>query len=130
MLQTFTSPLPALGFGGIVAASEWSAFLDAVSAELAGSPVIVDVESPECARAVVARGVLHAVLYDQRGDVVEVAIQTPTPARISVLRHLITCPVGVASDAARGLLPSLLVIEGDDGVVTRVRLLPSPAFGG
>src|SRR4051794_32506523 len=83
MLQIFTSPLPALGVGGVLPAEDWSTFLDAVSWELAGSPVIVDVTSRDDARAVVARGVLHALMYDARGDVIEVAVRIPTPGRIS-----------------------------------------------
>ena len=130
MSQTFTRPLPALGVGGVIATTEWSAFLDAVSAELAGSPVALEVASPGQPRAVLARGVLHSLLYDPRADVIEVAVQTPTPGRISVLRHLISRPVGVASDSTHGLLPSLVLVEDGDGEVTRVRLLPSPAFGG
>ena len=130
MLQIFTSPLPALGVGGVLAADDWSTFLDAVSWELAGSPVIVDVTSRDDARAVVARGVLHALLYDERSDVIEVAVRIPTPSRISILRHLISRPTGIASDSAKGLLPSLVLIEDGDGALTRVRLLPSPAFSG
>jgi hypothetical protein len=130
MLQIFTSPLPALGVGGVLPAEDWSTFLDAVSWELAGSPVIVDVTSRDDARAVVARGVLHALMYDARGDVIEVAVRIPTPGRISVVRRLISRPTGVASDAAKGVLPSLVLIEDGDGVLTRVRLLPSPAFSG
>src|SRR6476659_6881126 len=84
MLQIFTSPLPALGVGGILAPDDWPAFLDAVSGELAGSPVIVDVTSSNRPRAVVARGVLQVLLYDPRSDVIEVAVRTPTPDRISV----------------------------------------------
>ena len=45
------------------------------------------------------------------------------------MRHLISRPTGVASDSAKGLLPSLVLIEDGDGDMTRVRLLPSPAFG-
>jgi hypothetical protein len=128
MLQTFTSPLPALGVGGVLAPDDWSSFLDAVSGELAGSPVVVDVTAPGDARGVIARGVLQALLYD--GDVIEVAVRMPTPGRISVLRHLISRPTGVASDSAKGLLPSLVLVEDGDGALTRVRFLPSPAFGG
>jgi hypothetical protein len=130
MLQIFTRPLPALGVGGVLAPEEWSTFLDAVSAELAGSPVVVDVALRGTPRTVVVRGVLHALVYDPRGDVLEVAVQTPTPNRISVLRHLISHPTGVATDCAKGLLPSLVVVEDANGDVTRVRLLPSPAFSG
>jgi hypothetical protein len=128
MLQIFTSPLPALGVGGVLAPDDWSSFLDAASWELAGSPVVVDVTSPGNARGVIARGVLQALLYD--GDVIEVAVRMPTPGRISVLRHLISRPTGVACDSAKGLLPSLVLIEDGDGALTRVRFLPSPAFGG
>ena len=130
MLQIFSSPLPALGVGGVLAPDDWSTFLDAVAWELAGSPVVVDVTSPGDARAVIARGVLQALLYDARGDVIEVGVRIPTPSRISVLRHLISRPIGVASDSAKGLLPSLVLIEDGDGALTRVRFLPSPAFGG
>jgi hypothetical protein len=130
MLQIFTSPLPALGVGGIRAPDDWAAFLDAVSGELAGSPVIVDVTSSDRPRAVVARGVLHVLRYDPRSDVIEVAVRTPTPHRISVVRHRVSRPTGVASDSAKGLLPSLVLIEDGDGDMTRVRLLPSPAFSG
>jgi len=130
MLQIFSSPLPALGVGGVLAPDDWSTFLDAVSWELAGSPVVVDVTSPGDARAVIARGMLQALLYDARGDVIEVGVRIPTPSRISVLRHLISRPTGVASDSAKGLLPSLVLIEDGDGELTRVRFLPSPAFGG
>ena len=70
------------------------------------------------------------LLYDARGDVIEVGVRIPTPSRISVLRHLISRPIGVASDSAKGLLPSLVLIEDGDGELTRVRFLPSPAFGG
>ena len=128
MLQIFTSPLPALGVGGVLAPDDWSSFLDAVSGELAGSPVVVDVTTRDDARGVIARGVLQALLYD--GDVIEVAVRVPTPGRISVLRHLISRPTGVASDSTKGLLPSLVLIEDGDAALTRVRFLPSPAFGG
>jgi len=74
--------------------------------------------------------VLQTLLYDARGHVIEVGIRTPTPSRISILRHLISRPAGVASDSAKGLLPSLVLIEDGDGTLTRVRFLPSPAFGG
>jgi hypothetical protein len=130
LTQTFTSPLPALGFGGVIDTSEWSSFLDAVSGELAGSPVAIEVASPGQPRVVMARGVLHSLLYDARGDVIEVAVQIPAPGRISVLRHVISGPMGVASDSTKGILPSLLVMEDSNGEVTRLRLLPSPAFGG
>ena len=130
MLQIFTSPLPALGVGGILAPDDWPAFLDAVSDEMAGSPVIVDVTSTDRPRAVVARGVLQVLLYDPRSDVIEVAVRTPTPHRISVVRHRVSRPTGVASDSAKGLLPSHVLIEDADGDMTRVRLLPSPAFSG
>ena len=105
MLQIFTSPLPALGVGGVLAQEDWSTFLDAVSWELAGSPVVVDATSRGDTRAVVARGLLHALSYDERGDVIEVAVRVPTPGRISVVRHLISRPSGVASDSAKGAAP-------------------------
>jgi|1186.fasta_scaffold125940_1 hypothetical protein len=128
MLQIFTSPLPALGVGGVLARDDWSLFLDAVSGELAGSPVVVDLTARGDVRGVIARGVLQAMRYD--GDVIEVAVRMPTPGRISVLRHLISHPTGVASDSAKGLLPSLVLIEDGDGALTRVRFLTSPVFGG
>jgi hypothetical protein len=114
----------------VVSRSEWSAFFDGVMAEVSGLPVAVEI----CRRGRVARtaahGVLSALLYDERGDMVEIAVQAPTPGRVAVMRHLITSPVHVTTDAAIGLLPATIMVQDAGGDVTRLRLEPSAAFAG
>ena len=113
----------------IVAPWNWSTFLEGLSTEVAGVPVVVDVSAQGLNHAVVARGILEAMLYDERGDVVEIAVQVPTPGRPSLLRHHVSEPLSISTDS-EGLRPATIRVEGADGRLTRIRLLPSPAFGG
>ena len=113
----------------VVPAADWRTFLDEVAVEMAGLPVAIEVRRRERMTRMAARGVLHALLYDVRDDVIEIAVQTPTSGRVAVMRHLIARPARVVADAA-GLAPATVVVQGADGDVTRLRILPSPAFSG
>jgi hypothetical protein len=113
----------------IVAPWNWSAFLDEFTTEVAGSPVVVDVSAYGMRHAVVARGILEVMLFDERGDVVEIAVQIPAPGRPSLLRHHVSEPLSISTDA-EGLRPTTLRVEGTDGRITQVQALPSAAFGG
>jgi hypothetical protein len=114
----------------VVSRSDWSAFFDGVMTEVRDLPVTVEIRRRGRISRTAAHGVLNALLYDERGDVVEIAVQAPTPGRIAVMRHLITNPVHVTTDAAIGLLPATVMVQDAGGDVTRVRLEPSPAFSG
>ena len=125
-----TLPAPPGAVRRIVSPPDWSAFMDELSSELAGAPAVVDVSWHGLPPTQVVRGVVQAFLYDPRADVLEVAVRIPTPGPVSVLRHLVDHPASIVSDAAVGMLPTLVCIEDADGRVTRVRIPPSPAFLG
>jgi hypothetical protein len=114
----------------VVSRSDWSALFDGVMAEVEGLPVAVEIRRRGRIARTSAHGVLNALLYDERGDIIEIAVQAPTPGRIAVMRHLITSPVHVTTDAAIGLLPATVMVQDAGGDVTRLRLEPSPAFSG
>ena len=130
MLQIFAGPLPALGVGGVLAAG---GLVDLPRCRVMGARGLARHRRRDLARRCAGRrrprraasASVRRTERCRRGRRPDTA-----PSRISILRHLVSRPTGIASDSAKGLLPSLVLIEDGDGALTRVRLLPSPAFVG
>ena len=73
---------------------------------------------------------LHALTYDHRDDVFEVAVARGGPHLPAVLRHLVDHPARVAVDNHTMLAPLTIVVDGRDGLRTMIRIEHDPDTGG
>ncbi len=109
----------------------WSEYLDAVSRELLNTPVSIEIVPAVGSSGVEAAHLaLHALTYDQRSDVFEVAVARGGPRLPSVLRHLVDHPVRISVDSPALLAPLTIAVDGGDGVRTVVRIERDGEFAG
>jgi hypothetical protein len=109
----------------------WSEYLDTISDELLNEPVSIAVGHPPGPTAVEAtRLALQGVSYDRRSDVFEVAAARGGPHLPSVLRHLVDRPARIAVDGWASLAPTLIEVDGADGVRTTITIGRAAPFAG
>ena len=109
--------------------ADWGSYLADVSAELPDAPVTMDV-GQEDASIEADRMLLQTVTYDRRVDGIEIALAKAGPHFPDMVRHRISHPRRVCVDSPRGVLPSTITIDDEDGIRTRLRLGQTPAFAG
>ena len=109
----------------------WAENFDALSRELLHAPTSIAVVEPSGPISVEARHLaLHALTYDRRDDVFEVAVARGGPHLPAVLRHLVDHPARVAVDNYTMLAPMTIAVDGRDGVRTMIRIEHDPDVGG
>ena len=113
-----------------LASETWAEYFDALSRELCHAPTSIEVVDPSGPRNVEARHLaLHALSYDRRDDVFEIAVARGGPQPPAVLRHVIDHPARVAVDNHTMLAPMTIAVDGRDGVRTMIRIEHDPDIG-
>jgi hypothetical protein len=114
-----------------LASETWAEYFDALGRELLHAPTSIEVIEPSGPAIVEARHLaLHALTYDRRDDVFEVAVAQGGPHLPSVLRHMVDHPARVAVDNHTMLAPMTISVDGRDGVRTMIRIEHDPDVGG
>ena len=109
----------------------WSEYLDTITDELVNETVSIAVTDPMSPPALEAsRLALQGLSYDRRNDVFEVAAAQGGPHVPSVLRHFVDHPTRIAVDGSGSLAPTLIEIDGADGVRTTITVARAAAFAG
>ena len=105
----------------------WAEYFDALSRELLRAPTSIEVGDPSGPASVEARHVaLHALTYDRRNDVFEVAVARSGPHPPGVLLHHVDHPARVAVDDRTMLAPMTIAVDGRDGLRTMIRIEQDP----
>jgi hypothetical protein len=106
-----------------LASETWAEYFDALGRELLHALTSIEVVDPSGPPIVEARHLaLHALTYDRRDDVFEVAVARGNPHLPAVLRHLVDRPSRVAVDNHTMLAPMTIAVDGRDGVRTMIRI--------
>ncbi len=114
-----------------LASETWAEYFDALGRELRHAPTSIEVEDPRGPAIVEAKHLaLHALTYDHRDDVFEVAVARGGPHLPGVLRHLVDHPARVAVDNYTMLAPMTIAVDGRDGIRTTIRIEQDPQEGG
>ena len=114
-----------------LASESWDEYFDALSRELLHAPTSIEVGDPSGPASVEAKHLaLHAMTYDRRNDVFEVAVARGGQHLPGVLRHLVDHPARVAVDNQTMLAPMTIAVDGRDGVRTTIRIEHDPDVGG
>jgi hypothetical protein len=114
-----------------LASETWAEYFDALSRELLHAPTsieVVDASGPAIVE--VKHLALHALTYDRREDVFEVAVARGGPHLPGLLRRLVDHPARVAVDNHTMLAPMTIAVEGRDGLRTMIRIEHDPDFSG
>jgi hypothetical protein len=114
-----------------LASETWAEYFDALSRELLHAPTSIEVVDPSGPASIEAeRLALHALTYDHRDDVFEVAVAQGGPHLPAVLRHLIDHPARVEVDNYTMLAPMTIAVDARDGVRTMIRIDDDPDVDG
>jgi hypothetical protein len=114
-----------------LASETWAEYFDALSRELLHAPTSIEVVDPSGPASVEARHLaLHALTYDWRDDVFEVAVARGGPHLPAVLRHLVDHPARVSVDNYTMLAPMTISVDGRDGLRTMIRIEHDPDVDG
>ena len=114
-----------------LASETWAEYFDALSRELLHAPTTIELVDPSGPTSVEARHMaLHALTYDHRDDVFEVAVAQGGPHLPGVLRHLVEHPARVAVDNRTMLAPMTIAVDGRDGLRTMIRIEHDPDIVG
>jgi Family of unknown function (DUF5335) len=114
-----------------LASETWAEYFDALSRELLHAPATIEVVDPSGSASVEAKHLaLHALTYDRRDDVFEVAVARGGPHPPAVLRHLVDHPARVAVDNHTMLAPMTIAVDGRDGLRTTIRIEHDPDVSG
>ena len=114
-----------------LASETWAEYFDALSRELRHAPTSIEVADPSGPANVEVRDLaLHALTYDRRDDVFEVAVARGGRHLPGVVRHLVDHPARVAVDNRTMLAPMTIAVDGRDGTRTMIRIEPAPEVGG
>jgi hypothetical protein len=108
-----------------LAHENWSEYFDAVSKELPGAVISIEITDPPNPPLIEAGSLaLHALAYDRRDDVFEVAATkaSPSPQVPSVVRRLVDQPERVVVDSRTLLAPMTIAVDGRDGVRTVIKI--------
>jgi Family of unknown function (DUF5335) len=106
-----------------LAPEAWSEYLDAVSKELPGAEVSLEIITAPDEIQVAARHLaLMAVGYDNRDDVFVLAAARDGESLPSMLRHFVDHPRRIVTDSWTLLAPMTIAVDGRDGVRTVVRI--------
>ena len=107
----------------------WSRYFDEVSTELLNADVSIDVIVGGERQREARHLALQALSYDRHDDVFEVSAARGTAHLPSVLRHLVDHPRRITVDST-AMAPTRIVVDGEDGVRTVVRVELQAAFVG
>jgi len=114
-----------------LASETWAEYFDALGRELLHAPTSIEVGDPSGPACVeVTHLALHALTYDHRDDVFEVAVARGGPHLPGVLRHLVDHPARVVVDNHTMLAPMTIAVDGPDGIRTTIRIEYDPDLGG
>jgi hypothetical protein len=114
-----------------LASETWAEYFDALGRELLHAPTSIEVGDPSGPASAEARHLaLHALTYDRRNDVFEVAVARGGPHPPAVLRHLVDHPARVAVDNDTMLAPMTIAVDGRHGIRTTIRIEHDPRVGG
>jgi hypothetical protein len=110
-----------------LASETWAEYFDALSRELFHAPTTIEVvDSCGPANVEAKHLALHALTYDTRDGVFEVAVTWGGPQLPGVLRHVIDHPSRVAVDNHTMLAPMTIAVDGRDGLRTMIRIEHDP----
>ena len=113
-----------------LASEAWAEYFDALSRELLYAPTTIEVVDRSGLASVEARHLaLHALTYDRRDEIFEVAVAQGGPHLPAVLRHLVDHPARVAVDNDTMLAPMTISVDGSDGMCTTIRIDYDPDVG-
>lgn len=114
-----------------LASETWAEYFEALSRELLHAPISIEVVDPTGPGSIAAQHLaLHALTYDHRDDVFEVAAAQGGPHLPAVLRHMVDHPARVEVDNHTMLAPMTIAVDGRDGVRTMIRIEHDPDVGG
>jgi len=106
-----------------LASETWAEYFDALGRELLHAPTSIEVGDPAGAANVEVKCLaLHALTYDGRDDVFEVAVARGGSHLPAVLRHVVEHPARVAVDSHTMLPPMTIAVYGRDGMRTTIRI--------
>lgn len=106
----------------------WSEYFDALSQELMNAPVsieVVEASGPPMIEA--SHLALHALSYDRRNDVFEVAVAQDDADLPRLLRHFVDRPKRVTVDNRTMLAPLTITVDARGGVRTLIRIEGDPS---
>jgi hypothetical protein len=110
-----------------LASETWAEYFDALSRELLHAPTSIELVGRSGPASVEARRLaLHALTYDFRDDVFEVAVTQGGLHPPGVVRHLVDHPARVAVDNHTMLAPITIAVDGRDGLRTLIRIEDDP----
>src|SRR5947209_2773831 len=102
-----------------LASETWAEYFDALGRELLHAPTSIEMGDPRGPVTVEAKHLaLHALSYDRRDDVFEVAVAGGVHICPGVLRHLVGHPARVAVNNHTMLAPMTIAVDGRDGIRT------------
>lgn len=105
----------------------WRAYFDELSRTLATTRATVEIDAPELGAQLQTDGlVLHGITYDDRDDVLVVALSPGGPDES--LQHFVSGPKRITVEVSDGVLPAAIEAEDADGQLTLVRLEAAPAL--
>jgi hypothetical protein len=114
-----------------LAPDSWSHYLDSVSDDLRNQQISIEIIAAPRPPRVEATGLaLQFLSYDRRDDVFEVAAARGGPSLPSVLRHMVANPIRIEVDSSTSLAPTMIAVDGGNGVRTVIRILRDGAFSG
>ncbi len=106
----------------------WRVYFDELSRTLATTRATVEIDAPELGAQLQTDGlVLHGITYDDRDDVLVIALSPGGPDES--LQHFVSAPKRITVEASSdGILPAAIEAEDADGQLTLVRLEEAPAL--
>ena len=110
-----------------LARGTWAEYFDALSRELFHAPTSIEVIDRSGLASLEANHLaLHALTYDRRDDVFEVAVAQGGPQLPAVLRRLVDHPARMTVDNRTMLAPMTIAVDGRDGIRTLIRVHRDP----
>jgi hypothetical protein len=120
VVSNFTNELPR---------ESWRAYFDDLSRALGTVQATVEVDGDDLGAQIEAENlVLRGVSYDDRDDILVIALDAPGDVRAD-LEHMVSRPQRIFVDSD-GVVPDAIDVEDADGRKTIVQLHPAPELSG
>jgi hypothetical protein len=104
----------------------WRTYFDALSRRLGAVEATVEIDAGDLGAQIEAdRLMLSGISYDDRDDVLVIALAVPGAARED-LEHMVQQPQRIVVDSAAAVLPSTIEVEDSEGQRTLVELRAAP----
>src|SRR5271169_5988332 len=106
---------------------EWRSYFDELSRGLATTRATVEIDAPQLGAQLQAEDlVLRGITYDDRDDVLVVALSPGGPAES--LEHFVSGPRRISVETSQGVVPAAIEVEDAEGRLTLVRLAAAPSL--